>query len=200
MHAEDPAAVCQPQKFRRDETLGQAAVAGFTASGAPVSAELLTHFLGGTGTAVRFGAGSRISREARASSAFRSLNRHVQAAVLSRLRAGTSRVRLSGSALRTIRFGAPASAPDLYFGFRGTQGLDVRGTGTMTGRRYTGVLTYVIRDSYGFPPRDQLAGVGTAMRYLQVDCGNPPVRGGARWFPDSVTVTVPFRHPKGRRP
>jgi hypothetical protein len=198
--ARDPAA-CQRQKFRRDETLGQGTVAAFTSAGAPVSAMLLAHFLGGTGTAVHLGAGSQISREARAASVFRSLNRQIQAAVLSQLRAGMSHVRLTGSPLRTVRFGVPDPAQDpaqdLYLGFRGTQGLDVRGTGTMTGRRYTGTLTYVIRDSYGFPPRDRLLGIGTAMRYLQVNCGNPPVRGGAHWFPDSITVTVPFRHPKG---
>jgi len=103
-------------------------------------------------------------------------------------------VRLTAPALRTIRFALPASSRDLYFGFRGTQGLDVRGTGMMTGRRYTGRLTYVIHDSYGFPPRDRLLGVGSAMRYLQVNCGNPPTPGGAHWFPDSIAVTVPFRH------
>ena len=193
-HAQAPAAACQPQKFRRDEVLGQAASAGFTSAGAPVSAVLLTHFLAGTGTAMHFGAGSQISREARGSSAFQDLNRHVQAAALSQLRAGTSQVRLTGSALRTIRFGLLNSSQDLYLGFRSTQGLDIRGSGTITDRRYTGRLTYVIRDRYGFPPQDQLLGVGTAMRYLQVDCGNPPTRGGARWFPDSITVTVPFRH------
>jgi hypothetical protein len=200
-HARDPAAACQRQKLRRDEALGQATVAAFTSARVPVSAMLLAHFLGGTGTAVHFGAGSQISQEARASSVFRSLNRQIQAAILSQLRAGASHVRLAGSPLRAIRFGVPASAQDpaqdLYLGFRGTQGLDVSGRGTMTGRRYTGTLTYVIRDSYGFPPRDQLLGIGTAMRYLQVNCGNPAGRGGARWFPDSMTVTVPFRHPKG---
>lgn len=193
-HAQDPATACQPGEFRRDEALGKAAAAGFAFAGAPVSATLLAHFLAGTGTAMHFGAGSQISQEARASSAFRSLNRHIQAAVLSQLKAGRSHVRLTEPALRTIRFALPASSHDLYLGFRGTQGLDVRGTGTMTDRRYTGGLTYVIRDSYGFPPRDQLLGFGPAMRYLQVNCGNPPTPGGAHWFPDSIAVTVPFRN------
>ena len=193
-HAHDPAAACQPGIFRRDKALGKATAAGFAFAGAPVSATLLARFLAGTGTAMHFGARSQISREARASSAFHSLNRHIQAAVLSQLRAGGSHVRLTGPALRTIRFARPASSRDLYFGFRGTQGLDVRGTGTMTDRRYTGRLTYVIHDSYGFPPRDRLLGIGSAMRYLQVNCGNPPTPGGAHWFPDSIAVTVPFRH------
>ena len=141
------------------------------------------HFLAGTGTEMRFGARSQISQEARTSRAFQDLNRHIQAAAASQLRTGQSRVRLTGPALRTIRFGLPGSSQDLYLGFRGTQGLDIDGTGTMTDVGYSGSLTYVIRDSYGFPPEDQLLGIGTAMRYLQVNCGNPPTRGGARWFP-----------------
>ena len=197
-HAQDHAAACQPAKLRRDQALGNAAAAGFALARAPVSATLLAHFLAGTGTAMHFGAGSHISREARASSAFQGLSRHVQAAVLSQLRAGRSHVQLTVPALRTIRFGLPASARDLYLGFRGTHGLDVRGTGTITGHMYTGRLTYVIHDSYGFPPRDQLLGFGPAMRYLQVNCGNPPTPGGAHWFPDSITITVPFRHQKGK--
>ena len=104
-HAQAPAAACQPEKFRRDEDRGQAAAAGFTSVGAPVSAVLLDHFLAGTGTAMHFGAGTQISREVRASSAFQDLNRHIQAAALSQLRAGTAQVRLTGSALRAIRFG-----------------------------------------------------------------------------------------------
>jgi hypothetical protein len=197
-HAQDPAAACQPGKLRRDDALGNATAAGFALARAPVSATLLAHFLAGTGTAMHFGAGSHIAREARASSAFQGLSRHIQAAVLSQLRAGRSHVQLTEPALRTIRFALPASSRDLYLGFRGTQGLDVRGTGTITGHMYTGRLTYVIHDSYGFPPRDQLLGFGPAMRYLQVNCGNPPTPGGAHWFPDSITITVPFRHQKDK--
>jgi hypothetical protein len=194
-HAQDPAAACQPQQLRHDQALGQATVFGFVSAGAPAAAVLLTHFLEGRGTAVNFGAGSATAREARASRAFRRVNRRIQATVLGQLRAGTSQVRLTEPALRTIRFGSTASpaARDLYFGFRGTQGLDIRGTGAITGHRYTGRLTYVIRDSYGFPPQDRLLGIGTAMRYLQTDCGRPPTHGGAHWFPDSITVTVPLR-------
>lgn len=109
-HAQDPATACQPGEFRRDVALGKAAAAGFAFAGAPVSATLLAHFLAGTGTAMHFGAGSQISQQAQASSAFQSLNRHIQAAVLSQLKAGRSRVRLTGPALRTIRFALPASS------------------------------------------------------------------------------------------
>jgi hypothetical protein len=186
---------CQPLLFRHDQNLGLVTELGFGSAGATASAQLLSHFLAGTGTAVRFGAGSRISRLARASGPFRQLNRQVQAIVGRRLRAGRADIRLPRAVLPLIRFGRPGSAQDLYLGFRGTQGLDVRGAGTRTARGYAGTLTYVIRDSYGFPPRDVLLGIGSAMRYLQTDCGRPPTSGGAHWFPDSITVTVPVRVP-----
>jgi hypothetical protein len=196
-HAQAGDAGCQRQRFQHAKSVGLTTAAGFSFTNKPVSGELLSHFLDGKGTAVRFGPRSAISRKARASGPFQALNRTVQAALLSQLRAGRSRVRLAGSALSLIRFDLTDSAQDLYFGFRGTQGLTVRGAGSKTGRRYTGRLTYVIRDSYGFPPQDQLLGVGTDMRYLQVNCGSPAIHGGARWFPDSITVRVPFRRRAG---
>jgi hypothetical protein len=33
------------------------------------------------------------------------------------------------------------------------------------------------------------------MRYLQTVCGAPQHAGGAHWFPDTITVTVPFSQP-----
>jgi hypothetical protein len=53
-------------------------------------------------------------------------------------------------------------------------------------------LSFVIQDSYGFPASDTLDGFGPPMRYLQTACGAPRHRGGARWFPDTIMVTVPF--------
>jgi len=84
---------------------------------------------------------------------------------------------------------------DLYWGFRGTQGLTVSGTVSRKSGRYAGTLSYVIRDSYGFPPSDTLHGFGAPMRYLQTACGAPHHPGGAHWFPDTITVTVPFNRP-----
>ena len=49
--------------------------------------------------------------------------------------------------------------------------------------------------SYGFPVGDTLRGFGPPMRYLQTVCGAPQHAGGARWFPDTITVTVPFSRP-----
>jgi hypothetical protein len=184
---------CPHQRLRRYQALGQATVFGFTSTGAPAAAALLSHFLAGSGTAVRFAARSQVARQVRASRVFRALNSAIQSRVLAGLRAGQQHVRLAGSELAPPRFGS-RGARDLYLAFRGTQGLAIRGSGTMSHGRYAGHLTYVIRDSYGFSVADRLGGVGTAMRYLQTTCGQPPVSGGAHWFPDSVTVTVPFRH------
>jgi hypothetical protein len=191
-HAQS-AGTCPPQRLRRYQTLGQAALFSFTTTGAPTAAALLSHFLAGSGTAVRYGARSRVAREVRASPAFRTLNKAVQSGVLARLRTGQRQVQVASGELTPPRFGSGGSR-DLYLGFRGTQGLAVRGSGTLQHGRYAGHLSYVIRDSYGFSVADRLGGVGTAMRYLQTTCGHPPVSGGAHWFPDSVTVTVPFRH------
>jgi hypothetical protein len=33
------------------------------------------------------------------------------------------------------------------------------------------------------------------MRYLQTACGAPQHPGGARWFPDTIAVTLSFSHP-----
>lgn len=66
------------------------------------------------------------------------------------------------------------------------------GSGSRRKGGYAGTLTYVIRDSYGFPVNDTLGGFGAPMRYLQTVCGAPKHAGGAHWFPDSITVMVPF--------
>jgi hypothetical protein len=87
--------------------------------------------------------------------------------------------------------GFPLSA-DLLAHFLAGQGLTVTGRGTRENGRYAGTLSYVIRDSYGFPVGDTLDGFGPPMRYLQTVCGVPRHAGGAHWFPDTITVTVPF--------
>jgi hypothetical protein len=192
-YAQAGAATCDSGQLATDKLLGNQIANGFAAAGFPASAQLLRHFLTGTGTAVNYPAGSPISRLAIANSAFQTVNEQVQAAVAGRLRAGDRQVRLSAGQLPTVRFGDTKS--DLYWGFRGTQGLAVTGNGSLKNGRYVGTLTYVIRDSYGFPVNDTLDGFGTPMRYLQTVCGAPQHTSGARWFPDSITVTVPFDQP-----
>jgi hypothetical protein len=192
-HAQTPAAKCDGAKLAADQALGRKVADGFALAGFPASAQLLLHFLGGRGTRVDFQAGSPVARKARSSSAFRAVNTQVQQAILRQLKAGRIRVHLSVAQLPTVAFTSANS--DLYWGFRGTQGLAVTGSGSREHGRYTGTLTYVIRDSYGFPASDTLGGFGPPMRYLQTVCGAPQQPGGAHWFPDTITVTVPFHQP-----
>jgi hypothetical protein len=189
--AQAAGATCDSATFTADQRLGDEIADGFSVGSLPASADLLRHFLAGSGTAVSYPAGSRISRLAEASSAFTAVSQEVQAAVTQQLRAGQTEVRLTAAQLPTVPFNTAGG--DLYWGFRGTQGLSVTGSGHRVDGKYAGTLSYVIRDSYGFPAGDTLGGFGAPMRYLQTVCGAPQHAGGAHWFPDAVTVTVPFR-------
>jgi hypothetical protein len=191
--AQAAGAACDSAQLTADKRLGNQIASGFAVGGFPTAAALLRHFLAGTGTAVNYPAGSPIARLALASSAFQTVNRQVQAAVARQLKAGGTQVKLSAGQLPTVEFSDATS--DLYWSFRGTQGLTVTGRGSRKSGRYAGTLTYVIRDGYGFPVDDTLGGFGPPMRYLQTVCGAPRYAGGAHWFPDSVTVTVPFDQP-----
>jgi hypothetical protein len=164
-HAQTPKALCDSARFAADKVLGIRVADGFAVAGFPASADLLTHFLRGKGTEVDYRAGSPVSEKAASSSAFQAVNNQVQQAILNRLKAGKTRVQLSGAQLPAVAFESKNS--DLYWGFRGTQGLTVTGSGRRTNGRYTGILSYVIRDSYGFPASDTLQGFGAPMRYLQ---------------------------------
>jgi hypothetical protein len=192
-HAQTPNTTCDSATLAADKALGARLARAFGLAGFPVSADLLAHFLTGKGTSVHYRAGSPIAKKARASEAFRALNADVQKTILGQLKAGRTRVRLSAAQLPAVAFESTSS--DLYWGFRGTQGLTVTGRGTRENGRYAGTLSYVIRDSYGFPVGDTLDGFGPPMRYLQTVCGAPRHAGGAHWFPDTLTVTVPFNRP-----
>lgn len=191
--AQAAGAVCASSQLASDQVLGGQIAAGFAAANFPVAAALLRHFLAGSGKAVNYPAGSQIAQLALASAQFTAVRKEVTAAVLRQLAAGKSAVRLSAGQLPPPTFSLTSS--DLYWGFRGTQGLTVTGNGIRKNGRYVGTLTYVIRDSYGFPVDDTLNGFGPPMRYLQTVCGAPQHAGGAHWFPDSITVTVPFNQP-----
>jgi hypothetical protein len=185
--------VCDHADFSKAMSTGRQVADGFTLAGFPAAAALLRHFLDGKGTAAGYRAGSAVSKQALASSAFQAVDNQVQGEILRQLKTGQARVRLSAAQLPLVAFGSVGS--DLYWGFRGTQGLTVTGTGTRRSGRYAGTLRYVIRDSYGFPAGESLAGFGPPMRYLQTVCGAPQHAAGAHWFPDAITVTVPFSHP-----
>jgi hypothetical protein len=188
--AATPDATCDSVQLKSDQSLGAAIASGFSLEGFPAASDLLRHFLTGTGTAIHYRLGSAISNEAQASAGFAAVNDIVQGEIAAQLKDGDTRVRLSAGQLPTVLFASTAS--DLYWGFRGTQGLTVSGGGHRENGRYVGALTYVISDSYGFPVDDTLDGFGPPMRYLQTVCGAPQHPGGARWFPDTITVRVPF--------
>ena len=188
--AATPDAACDAAQLKADRSLGGGIAAGFSLQGFPAASDLLEHFLGGSGTEIDYRLGSTISAQAQASAGFRTVNDIVQQEIATQLKAGDTRVRLSAAQLPTVLFASTAS--DLYWGFRGTQGLTVSGGGRRENGRYAGTLTYVIRDSYGFPADDTLDGLGPPMRYLQTVCGAPQHAGGARWFPDTITVRVPL--------
>lgn len=189
-HAATPRAVCDNAEFVKDRAIGQHVAGGFSVAGFTASAGLLEHFLTGQGTEIDYRPGSPVSEQALASSAFQAMQRQVQGAILEQLKAGKAQIRLSAAQLPLVAFTSMTS--DLYWGFRGTQGLTVSGSGTRENGRYVGTLSYVIRDSYGFSIDDTLDGFGPPMRYLQTVCGAPQYAGGAHWFPDTITVTVPF--------
>jgi hypothetical protein len=189
-YAAAPGATCDSAQLKADQSLGGGIADGFSFEGFPAASDLLEHFLTGTGTEIDYGLGSTISKQAQASAGFQTVNGIVQGEIALQLKAGDTRVRLSAAQLPTVLFASKAS--DLYWGFRGTQGLAVSGSGRRENGRYAGTLTYVIRDSYGFPADDTLDGFGPPMRYLQTVCGAPQHLGGARWFPDTITVRVPF--------
>ena len=157
-HARTRRARCDGATFAAGEALGIKVADGFALAGFPASADLLRSFLKGEGTAVDYGAGSPISRKALSSRAFKAVNDDVREAILSQLKAGKTRVQLSGAQLPTVAFESKNS--DLYWGFRGTQGLTITGSGSRTNGRYAGTLSSVIRDSYGFPASDTLHGFG----------------------------------------
>jgi hypothetical protein len=188
--AATPDATCDSAQLKSNQLLGASIASGFSLEGFPAASNLLRHFLSGTGTEIDYRLGSTISTEAQASAGFAAVNEIVQGEIAVRLKDGDTRVRLSAGQLPTVLFASTAS--DLYWGFRGTQGLTVSGGGRDENGRYVGTLTYVIRDSYGFPADDTLDGFGPPMRYLQTACGAPQHPGGARWFPDTITVRVPF--------
>jgi hypothetical protein len=192
-YAATPGAWCDGTEFAKDMSVGRQVADGFKLAGFPASADLLEHFLQGEGTEIDYRAGSSISQQVLASSAFQALNQQVQGLIRGQLKVGRARVQLSAAQLPTVAFESTAS--DLYWGFRGTQGLTVTGSGVRERGRYVGTLTYVIRDSYGFPADDTLDGFGPPMRYLQTVCGAPQHAGGAHWFPDTITVTAPLGQP-----
>lgn len=167
-------------------------------SAAPHGVQLLNHFLDGSGSAVTYPDDDSffsVSGEVRRSSVFKARDDKVQVDAARQARARDNDFTVKPPALATVDF--PASGdPDLWWTFRGTQGIDVEGIGRVEKGRLKGEVTYTIRDSYGFGVNDKFFGVGIRMHYLQTVCGAPDYPGGARWFPSAVEVKVKFDQPE----
>ena len=179
-------------------------LAAFKADGAPDAGNLLAHWWAGSGQAVNYSPQSDLSPKAAAFPAFQAMNSKVQAYVRQQLAKGITNISVptnpgySPSTERPLvlmNFNNVADFPSLYWAFRATQGIRLTGTLRDQGGKYTGQLTYVISDTYGFRANDssRLTGPFTrAMNYLQTNCGRPKYGTGPLWFSDSLTVPVKF--------
>ena len=180
---------CKSKSEKADRVVGWAAVHTLKVTRrVPNSASLLQHFLDATGHAVSYADTSHVSALVKADPAFKTLVSRVQEDITAQLELGRTSVDVPKSKLSPPSLGDKSA--ELLLAFRGTQGVTVKGQGYRVGSRYIGSVTYTVKDSYGFTTKDVLLHVGTAMRYLQVNCGSS--KGKAHWFPDSVTVDVPF--------
>ncbi len=192
-HATDPNSVCNPEAAKVARDVGQLAEAYMLLRGAPDGAGLLRHFLADSGDAVEFPQGSAPSNELAGNPSFVSLKDAVLDEIGRQLELGLRTVDLNGF-LQATTPPALNSPIDLYYAFRGTQGITVSGSGTVNGDgSYSGTLTYTILDSYGFTVLDALNlpyKTGALMRYLQINCGDNLL--GAHWFPDYITLTQNF--------
>jgi hypothetical protein len=188
------AAQCNPFRANAFRRLGQTAASSFSGLGATDAADLLTHFLAGTGTPIDYPDGSTLSEAVKADPQFIALDKAVQEAAAAQFNTGLDAAEVTRN-LKTLNFSSFSTATSLQLAFGGTQGLDVKGTVRVENGSYTGTITYTIRDIYGFFDNNKFLFVGKAMHYLQGICGAPDFPAGAHWFADSVTVTVPFSQP-----
>ena len=103
----------------------------------------------------------------------------------------------SGGPLMKLHFLNVVKTYDLFWAFRGTQGIKVSGGVTVGRGKYTGSVTYTIYDTAGFKGNDTsaLSPFIDAAHYLQTVCGQPKYANGPHWFTVTLTVTVPFLYP-----
>jgi hypothetical protein len=184
-------------RYKAAEDVGNSLVAEWDKHGYTTAADFLADFLGGSGNAVTLPDTSLAATEIKKSPEFTTENKDIIAYIGQQLARGATQIQLpEPRPVKALGFNSLFSEPDLYFALRNTSGIDVNGSGNLVGTDYVGSLTYVISESYGFSTGNILLGFGTAMRYLQTTCGAPYYKGGAQWFPVSVTVTMPFNIPK----
>jgi hypothetical protein len=192
------AMACSPDKFAEYESYAQTVVAFLQENGAPVAAAFLQEFLNGSGLTDIEPDGSKISQDAKNSTAFKNYDEFVQKLrAIPQWDAGTQDVTVNNPP--TVSWGyltAAATDPDLFFAFGGTQGMHFDGTAQNNDGTYNGSITYTITDTYGWNTLP--TGVPGAndfrpdMHYLQTYCGPPAVKNGPRWFKSGVIVKVPI--------
>jgi hypothetical protein len=205
-----PSASCSRLYKAVDLGLYVSELAAFKADGAPDAANLLAHWWAGSGQPVNYGSNSDLAVKADDFPAFEAMNSKVQAYIREKLAAGLTSIHVPAShgyspttqlPLVVMDFNNVVNFPSLYWAFRATQGIRLTGSIRDQGTRYTGKLTYVISDTYGFEANDtsHLTGAFTrAMNYLQTNCGHPKFTAGPLWFSDTLTVAVNFSAPGPR--
>jgi hypothetical protein len=182
---------CNPLIEGKDIALLQTAVADLRLhQGAPNAADFLAHFLAGKGGDLNLDAKSGLAQEVLASHEFATIDGNVRKSVKKALDDAIAAGQKSGLVQileQTLKddnalfdFEDKAGEPDLYYAFRGTQGLDLSGQIDVVNGRYVGYLEYTIHDVYGFKRNTNFFG-GAEGRYLQAHCGFP-------FFHTSVTV------------
>jgi len=182
--------------YKADEAEGKSIVATWQKTGLTTAADFLDDFLNGTGNAVNLTDTSQAAAEIKASSEFTAENKDILTYIGQQLAGGATNIQLpTPNPLQPLAFLSLVKEPDLYLALRRTNGISVSGNGSLDGQNYTGSLTYVITESYGFNEGNTLLGIGSDMRYLQTICGSPYYKDGAHWFPVSITVTVKFSIP-----
>jgi hypothetical protein len=181
---------CSPTKRQAYAAAIHAAADNF-----PQDAQLMTEaWFAGTGITYAFDHSSGIGRELLANGAFQELNRSVQSYVKGRLDQGETDVTVPAPPLKLFAFTNPVTTPALFWAFRGTQGLSVKGGGFETSTGYRGSLTYVISDTAGFKGNDKtsIGPVISMAHYLQTVCGQPKYKDGPRPLKTTLTVQVDF--------
>ena len=81
-------ATCDRAELKADQSLGAGIAGGFALEGFPAASDLLTHFLGGSGSEIDYRLGSTVSDQARASAGFQTVNDIVQGEIALQLKAG----------------------------------------------------------------------------------------------------------------
>jgi hypothetical protein len=207
-----PSASCNRFYKVLDLGLYVSELAAFKADHAPDAANLLAHWWAGSGRSVNYGGGSVLAATTAKFPQFQAMNADVAQYVREMMAEGMTNITVPANPgytptaqrpLVVMNFNNVVNFPSLYWAFRTTQGIKVTGTLRDQGGRYTGDLTYVISDTYGFRGNDPspLTGPFTrAMNYLQTNCGHPKYSAGPLWFSDTLTVAVKFSAPLGGSP